>query len=74
MITSAWEHIPGGTESGLSVFSTALFYRSAQLLFRHVSCEVLDLVNQDDGNLCPIPLRQDAVTVDIQFARFDVEF
>jgi len=23
MITTVWEHIPGGTESGLQVFSTA---------------------------------------------------
>jgi hypothetical protein len=28
MITTVWEHIPGGTESGLQVFSTALFFLS----------------------------------------------
>ena len=28
MITTVWEHIPCGTESGLQVFSTALFFLS----------------------------------------------
>ena len=26
MITTVWEHIPDGTESGLQVFSTARFF------------------------------------------------
>jgi hypothetical protein len=35
---------------------------------------VFDLVEQDDGNPRPITFRQDAVTIDRYFTRFDVEF
>jgi hypothetical protein len=44
MIISAREHIPGGTESGLSVFFTALFYRSTQFFFRHMPRALFDIV------------------------------